>query len=166
MAFVTPTSAPLKLSLNVTLHAVQIPLQVYDPVLTTPTRAFVWNFTVNLTGKDVGRDQFSFVMDIKGTNYMLLLSDQNLTAWLASSASKDGSNLAYWASTPGSFTINEGGTYNPHSIDALNFAPPSSGTYHIAFANPTAFQGVVNGVASSMHVEIRGYETWTTTATS
>ncbi len=104
-----PASAPPKFSLMSTLHSRPIPLEVRDLVLVTPTRAFVWNFTVDFTGKDGGSDRFDFVLDVVSTTLVAVMSDSNLTAWLSSplnvsstqrlSYSAIGSPVAFGSST-------------------------------------------------------------------
>ena len=161
---IAPVPASPKLSLMTAPHITPMPLQVFDIVLTTPTRAFIWNFTANLAGKDVGSDRFSFVVDVGGggnTNppLLLLFSDQNLTTWLSSPLTiHSGQELAYWAVIPmPSFGLPLG------TADTVNFSPPASGTYHIVILNPNAFENSVPGVPANVHIEIHGYETWTTT---
>ncbi len=164
-----PVPASPKLSFTTTFHTATIPLQVFDIVLTTPTPAFVWNFTANLTGKDVGSDKLSLVVDVGGgaiPPLLLLFSEQNLTAWLSTPlTTHSGQQLAYWAAVPNPFAAlgptASGGSRG--TADTINFSPPASGTYHILVLNPNAFENLVPGVSANVHFEIHGYETWTTT---
>ncbi|SRR5712692_2841116 len=105
-ASMTTVASSPKISLYVTTHARSIPLQTFDIVIATSTRAFVWNFTVDLTGKDAGSDGFNLVVDASGgTNQqvplVLLFSDQNLTQWLSEPLSTHGAQeLAIAAYVP------------------------------------------------------------------
>jgi hypothetical protein len=159
-----PVSAPHQLTLLSTLHTSSIALQVFDVQVTTPTRAFVWNFTVNLSGKDVGSDRFTLVLDIRGSTTAFLFSDQNLTAWLSAPALiSNGTNLSLSALDAGVFVDSNQGGAVMHSIGTLCCLAAASGRYHVAIVNPTAYGNVINGVTTSLHVEIHGYESWTTT---
>jgi hypothetical protein len=165
-----PVTASPRLSLTSTFHVSPLPLQIYDIVLTTPTPAFVWNLTANLNGKDAGSDKFSLIVDVGGgaiPPLLLLLSDRNLTSWLSTPlTTHGGQELAYWAAVPNPFAAAgpiASGTGSRGTGDTINFSPPASGTYHIAILNPNAFQNMVPGVSSNVHVEIHGTETWTTT---
>ena len=162
---VVPVAKPAPPSLTTTLHVSPIPLQSFNITIFTPNPAFVWNFTVSLTGKDVGSDRFNLVLETGGDDgiplLLLLFSDQNLTAWLTAPVTlSSGQELALWAASPIPFAVvnNQRAT-----VDSLNFNPPVSGTYHIAVVNPDAFCGCVAGVPSTFHFKAHGYETWTTT---
>ena len=164
----TAASSP-KISLTVTRHATTIPLQLFDIVITTPTRAFVWNFTVDLTGKGVGSDNFNLVVDASGgTNQqvpmVLLFSDLNLTQWLSAPLTTHGAQeLAIAAYVPSPFYSYIGGGQTIGSAVTISFLPLASGIYHIAVLNPNAFENLVAGVQATIHLEIHGDETWTTT---
>jgi len=165
----TVASSP-KISLNVTPHKTTIPLQIYDIIITTPTRAFVWNFTVDLTGKDIGSDRFNLVVDASASTgaqvpLIILFSDQNLTTWLSEPLSTHGAQeLAYSAFVPASYNSALGAFSQAiASAETMLFFPPASGIYHIAVLNPNAFGNYVAGVQASIHVEIHGDETWATT---
>ena len=161
-----PVSAPPKLFLTSILHTNPIPLQTYDVVLTTPTRAFVWNFTVDSANKDVGSDSFAFVVDAveiaeTTTTFVYLFSNKNLTDWLSSPLTvHSGQRLAYWSLTSPKICD---GTGSCGSAYSFHFVPPASGLYHIVIANNNALQNRIPGVQSTYHIEIHGYETWTTT---
>ncbi len=140
-----------------------VPLQVFDPTVVTPRGAFVWNFTVDFTGKDAGSDTFTLVTDYDGAALVLLMSEKNLTDWLSSSPSIHiGQELAISAFTlpQGISTPGCGGYCTSHTV-TLNFRPPASGSYHLVFV-PT---GTVYGTVSvqTLHIEVHGLQTWTTT---
>jgi len=167
IAWALPVSGhPPMPSLLSTLHRNPFPLQIYDVTLTTPTRAFVWNFTVDFANKDVGSDSFELVVDAvevgtTRTTFVYLFSDQNLTDWLSAPvALHSGQRLAYWAS---SSPVICDGTGFCGTADSFHFAPPAAGLYHVAIVNQNALQNLVPGVQSTYHVEIHGHETWTTT---
>ena len=169
MSLIPATASP-RLSLSQTLHASTIPLQVYDVVLTTPTRAFVWNFTVSFVGKDTGSDRFNLVIDAAASTaaqvpLVLLFSDQNLTEWLATTLTTHNSQeLAYAAWVPSSYNSALGAFSQAiGSGVTATFFPLASGGYHIVVMNPNAFLNLVPGVQASLHVEIHGFEAWTTT---
>ena len=161
------SSAP-KLSLTTAVHNVVVPLQVFDIIITTPTRGFVWNFTVDLTGKDPGSDRFNLVVDASGSSregsvpLVALFSDQNLTKWLSTSLTTHSSQeLAYWATEQ--FPPFPGGAVN-FGASTLTFLPPVGGTYHVVAVNPVSYFGNAPGVTTNLHFEIHGQETWTTTS--
>ena len=153
-------------SLLSTLHRNPFPLQTYDVTLTTPTRAFVWNFTVDSANKDVGSDSFAFVVDAveiaeTTTTFVYLFSNKNLTDWLSSPLTvHSGQRLAYWSLTSPKICD---GTGSCGSAYSFHFVPPASGLYHIVIANNNALQNRIPGVQSTYHIEIHGLETWTTT---
>ncbi len=167
-----PATATPKLSVTSTLHTTTIPLQIYNPVLTTPTRAFVWNFSVNLAGKDVGSDRFNLVVDASGVSpegsvpLLLLFSDRNLTDWLSAPlTAHSGQQFAYAGFAPSTFATPTppSGLASTASAITIDFMPAASGTYHIVAMNPDAFANLVPGVQANVHFEIHGYEIWTTT---
>jgi len=168
-ASMRPVSSSPKISLNVTPHKTTIPLQIYDIIITTPTRAFVWNFTVDLTGKDVGSNRFNLVVDASGgTNQqvplVLLFSDQNLTQWLSEPLATHGAQeLAIAAFVPSPFFSYIAGSQTIGSAVTITFFPYGGGIYHIAILNPNVFENLTPGVQATIHAEIHGDETWTTT---
>ena len=79
-ASLTTVASSPKISLNAITHSISIPLQTFDIIVTTPTRALVWNFTVDLTGKDAGSDRFNLVVDASGgTNQQVPLVFHRVT---------------------------------------------------------------------------------------
>ena len=168
-------SAPIQtvglppITLITTLHTNPIPLETFDLTIVTPTRWFLWNFTVDLAGKDVGSDRFDLVVDAATavgfgdypSPLILLFSDQNLTTWLSMPLTPhSGQRLAYAAFTP---TFLEPGDGTRIESVTINFLPPANGIYHIVIMTQFAFQAIVPGVESRLHIEIHGYETWTMT---
>ena len=168
-ASLTTVASSPKISLNAITHSISIPLQTFDIILTTPTRAFVWNFTVDLTGKDAGSDRFNLVVDASGgTNQqvplVLLFSDQNLTQWLSEPLTTHGAQeLAIAAYVPTIFYSYIAGGQTIGSAVTIPFRPLASGVYHVAVLNPNVFENLVAGVQATIHLEIHGGETWTTT---
>ncbi len=49
------------------------------------------------------------------------------------------------------------------SAVTIPFRPLASGVYHVAVLNPNVFENLVAGVQATIHLEIHGGETWTTT---
>src|SRR2546428_5201941 len=164
---IVPTVKPAPPTLTSVLHVSPIPLQTFDITMFTPTPAFVWNFTVSLTGKDAGSDGFDFVLDTlpSPTNpgagippFVALFSDQNLTQWLSTpltiidpvrgfEVTHSTQELAISVFGGGSGTVTVG-------VFTMTFHPTLNGTYHIAFLNPTVFENLIAGVASTIHVDV------------
>jgi hypothetical protein len=167
----TVSSAP-KTTLTTTVHTNIIPLQVYDLVITTPTRGFAWNFTVDLTGKDPGSDRFNLVVDASGSTaqqvpLVVLFSDANLTQWLSEPLTTHNTQeLAYSAYVPTSYNSFITGNQVIAGAETMTFFPPASGLYHVITLNPNAFENLTPGVQATIHMEIHGQETWTTTTIS
>ncbi len=159
---VSQTSNLNNQKVNTTVHTNPIPLQVFDITVVTP-RAFVWNFTVDFTGKDAGSETFTLVIDYAGAQLVLLMSEKNLTDWLSSPLTvHSGQRLAFSAFTNPS-PICAGTSPSPICTGTvtLNFRPPASGSYHLVFV-PYGFLGTVPGV-QTLHIEVHGLQTWTTT---
>ena len=167
----TAYSAP-KISLLTSVHTRIIPLQIYDLVITTPTRGLVWNFTVDLSSKDPGSDRFNLVVDGSGSTaqqvpLVALFSDQNLTQWLSQPLTTHVTQeLAYSAFVPTSYNSYITGSQVIAGAETMTFFPPSSGLYHVVTLNPNAFENLIPGVQATIHMEIHGQETWTTTTVS
>src|SRR5438034_10528387 len=168
-ASLTTVASSPKISLNAITHSISIPLQTFDIIVTTPTRAFVWNFTVDLTGKDAGSDRFNLGVDASGgTNQqvplVLLFSDQNLTQWLSEPLATHGAQeLSIAAFVPSPFFSYIAGSQTIGSAVTITFFPYGGGIYHIAILNPNVFENLTPGVQATIHAEIHGDETWTTT---
>lgn len=169
-ASITTVASSPKITLTIAPHKAMIPLQTYDIIITTPTRAFIWNFTVDLTGKDIGSDRFNLVVDASASTaaqipLIVLFSDQNLTTWLSEPLTTHGAQeLAYSAFVPASYNSALGAfSQTIASAETMTFLPLASGIYHVVVLNPNAFGNYVAGAQASIHLEIHGDEAWTTT---
>ncbi len=166
LALMVPATATPKLSLSTTIHMQLMPSTVYSTgaAPTSSPMFFIWNFTEDLSGRDIGSTQVRFFLrGIFVDAPVSIMSDSNLTALVSTvspscftSAGQPAClSLLKTVQFERSYDIIGGGTGGLPLVGTLTFRPTASDTYHIVFVLPN--------LATMLVQEIRGYETWTTT---
>ncbi len=83
LSFSRPVSASPKLSLNTTIYTQQLAtIKLNPPEPVSSPFLYIWNFTLNLTGRDPGSTTEKFAI-LDPTNLVAVLSDKNLTTLLS-----------------------------------------------------------------------------------